>query len=93
MEKSLLKHALSIGIDDNCTTNWAFWLAVCNPLSNESSVPLGDWVTKKQNKKCHPPMNYFVKVAKGNSMFISLHFILKRKTLVVYKNTFNVVFS
>lgn len=48
MEKSLLKHALSIGRDDNCTINWAFWFAVCNPLSNESSVPLGDWVTKKQ---------------------------------------------
>lgn len=48
MEKSLLKHALSIGRDDNCTINWAFWFAVRNPLSNESSVPLGDWVTKKQ---------------------------------------------
>lgn len=53
MEKSLLKHALSIGIDDNCTINWAFWLAVCNPLSNESSVPLGDWVTKTSKQKQH----------------------------------------
>lgn len=55
MEKSLLKHALSIGIDDNCTISWAFWLAACNPLSSESSVPLGDCVTRKQKQGSIPP--------------------------------------
>jgi len=83
MEKSLLKHALSMGIDDNCTINWAFWLAACNPLSNESSVPLGDWLTEKQSRKYQPPINYFVKVAKSNFVFIFLYFILKGKTFIL----------
>lgn len=78
MEKSLLKHALSIGIDDNCTISWAFGLAACNPLSNESSVPLGDWVTKKK-KVPSPPVNCFTKVVKEGTSYLFPHILYLRK--------------
>lgn len=51
IEKSLLKHALNIGMEECWIINWLFWFDACSPRSKRSSVPLGDCVTKKKGKR------------------------------------------
>lgn len=51
IEKSLLKHVLNIGMEDSWIINWLFWFGAWSPRSSESSVPLGDWLTKKKQPR------------------------------------------
>ena len=45
MEKSLLKHALSMGMDEACTIRQLAGGEPWSPRSRESSVPLEAWET------------------------------------------------
>lgn len=51
MEKSLLKQALSMGMEEGCTIRLLPGGELCSPRSRESSVPLEDWTTGGQTER------------------------------------------